>query len=88
MSLFHNTVEISACFTFTSGRRLSDFELRALHQALQSALGQQDGPAEQLLDALREKLYEMDCDPDNFSALGPLVKDGHPVNDTLTSEEA
>lgn len=86
MNTYLNTIDFSMRFQFTSERRLSDFELRSLHQALQSAMAQQDGPAEVLLDALREQVADLDCEPDSFEASGPLMREGRPVNDKLASD--
>ena len=88
MPKYQNTLDFSMCFTFTSERRLNDFELGALHKALQSALSQEGGPADQLQDALQEQVADLNCGPDNFETLGPAVLgNGYPINDALSSDK-
>ena len=85
--MFRNYIEFSTAFSFTSSRQLTNHELGQLHKALQVALSQQDGPADQLLDALREQVDELYCDPDNFEGLGPSTfSNGYPIDDQLSSE--
>lgn len=87
-SNYGNYIDFSMRFCFTSTRQLTDFELGQLHKALQAALAQQDGPADQLLDALREQVDELDCNPDHYEALGPFVlSNGYPIHDELLSQE-
>lgn len=72
MTYYQNRIEISALFCFTSNRQLSEAELIALRKALDAAMG--NGPADELLEALREQLPE-DIDADDFCGLGGLWND-------------
>ena len=72
MTYYQNRIEVSALFCFTSNRELSNGELLALRRALDSAMA--NGPADELLEALREQLPD-DIDADDFSSLGCLWND-------------
>lgn len=72
MTYYQNRIEISALFCFTSNRKLSEEELIALRKALDSAMA--NGPADELLEALREQLPD-GIDADDFSGFGGLWND-------------
>lgn len=86
-TFYENRIDFSMQLVFTSNRRLTEDELLALHKGLQGALAQQDGPAEQLLDALREQVEDLDCDPQDWEGLGPQMMNDRPVTDQLVSKE-
>ena len=72
MTYYQNRIEISALFCFTSNRKLSEDELIALRKALDLAMA--NGPADELLEALREQLPD-GIEADDFGGLGSLWPD-------------